>query len=55
MPEARLEFSDNDLCRRYFAKFERAIGTVREIAKREPPGASAGQGGALAQRGKHGA
>ena len=44
MPEARLEFSDNDLCRRYFAKFARVIAIVQEIAKRAPLGASGGQG-----------
>jgi hypothetical protein len=47
MPEASLEFSDNDLCRRYFAKFERIIGHLHDIAWQDAPAVKPGALGAL--------
>jgi hypothetical protein len=47
MPEASLEFSDNDLCRRYFAKFERIIGHLHDIAWGDAPAVPPGELGVL--------
>ncbi len=42
MPEARLELTDNDLCRRYFAKFEGILGHLHRVAWQEGPSGSRG-------------
>lgn len=47
MPEASLEFSDNDLCRRYFAKFERILQHLHEVAWQDAPSVPRGALGVL--------
>ncbi len=47
MPEARLEFTENGLCRAYFAKFSWLMELVRDIAGKEAPGSTGGTLGEL--------
>ena len=47
MPEARLEFTENGLCRAYFAKFSWLMGLVHDIASKEAPGSAGGTLGEL--------